>query len=245
MQRLTNEILNIGAIIESPGIDKERYMICEIRELKKIYIDREPEISKEFYVEKLFPKEIEKPEKTSIQETKSKITHIDDCEKEIWKSVKGFRNLYEVSNIGRVRKKTTKYVLSLYPNSSRNNVRVNLRKDGKLYNCSVHRLVAEAFLENPNNFKYVTRKDGNYLNNRVDNLKYVESLSDTHRAKEVLTNKLNNPGKFEGKRIINDKMQVFNSIEEAAEYFNICTSSISRALSGLQHTAGGHEWCYV
>lgn len=51
--------------------------------------------------------------------------------------------------------------------------KISLYKDMKLYTKSVHRVIAELFIPNPNGYKMVSHIDGNKLNNRVDNLKWV------------------------------------------------------------------------
>jgi hypothetical protein len=106
---------------------------------------------------------------------------------EQWKQIEGFE-LYEVSNLGRVRKLgfdiavvrkgkpfTRKYkggVLSTTKNNCGYEI-VTLNKDNKIYCCTVHRLVAKAFIPNPNNLSDVNHKDENKLNNRVDNLEWL------------------------------------------------------------------------
>lgn len=102
---------------------------------------------------------------------------------EIWKPVRGYEGLYEVSNLGRV-KALERLVLNngglqrkhekiLKASTTRTYLGVALCKDGKVKRYSVHRLVAIAFLENPNNKAYVDHIDTNPLNNRADNLRWV------------------------------------------------------------------------
>lgn len=106
---------------------------------------------------------------------------------EQWKQIEGFE-LYEVSNLGRVRKLgfegvvirkgkpiTRKYkggVLSTIKNNCGYEI-VTLSKDSKMYCYPVHRLVAKAFIPNPNNLSDVNHKDENKLNNSVDNLEWL------------------------------------------------------------------------
>lgn len=89
---------------------------------------------------------------------------------EIWRDIKGYENLYQVSNLGNVRSlKTNK---NLYYSKSRRYLRVGLFKDKKRSCFSIHRLVAEAFIPNPNNYPCVNHKDCNGNNNKVDNLEW-------------------------------------------------------------------------
>ena len=91
---------------------------------------------------------------------------------EVWKDVKGFEGLYQVSSIGNVRgigEKQKKGNKKLYLDDGMRYV-TRLSKDGKTKTAKVHRLVAEAFVPNPNNMTTVTFLDGNSLNLNYTNL---------------------------------------------------------------------------
>lgn len=98
---------------------------------------------------------------------------------EIWKDITGYEGLYQVSNLGRV--KSTQYFHGtneriLKPISTHNGYfRVHLRKDGKLKTFKIHRLVAEAFIPNPDNLPQINHKDEDKTNNRVDNLEWCSA----------------------------------------------------------------------
>lgn len=105
--------------------------------------------------------------------------------KEIWKNVVGYEKLYEVSNLGRIRKYRSRL---LKPNE---NIQVTLIKNKEQKSLLVKRIVADVFLSNPLDMLHVVNIDGNKLNNRVDNLKwssernkYSSKLSD-HQVKFV------------------------------------------------------------
>ena len=93
--------------------------------------------------------------------------------KEYWKPVVGYEGLYMVSNCGRV--KSIKFgkerILKPVTNSS-GYLLVGLYKNNIEKKYSVHRLVAEAFLDNPDNLPQVNHRDENKLNNNVDNLEW-------------------------------------------------------------------------
>ena len=103
---------------------------------------------------------------------------------EIWKNIEGFGNKYEVSNLGRVKKKETtkRHYFGgfsivkekiLIPNKHREGyLYAQLIVDGKKTPIGIHRLVAEAFIENPNNLPFVNHKDENKENNNVENLEW-------------------------------------------------------------------------
>ena len=95
---------------------------------------------------------------------------------EIWKIIEEHPN-YKVSNLGRVRSLgfimnnghfRKGKILKLHDNTTRGYLRVNLNGKWK----RVHRLVAQAFIPNPNNKPQVNHKDGNKLNNKVENLEW-------------------------------------------------------------------------
>lgn len=94
---------------------------------------------------------------------------------EIWKDIAGYEGLYQVSNRGRVkslpRNGTSKSekLLNLHKDS-KGSYNVSLSKNGKRKIAYVHRLVAEAFLPNPDNLPQVFHIDGNPANNDVNNL---------------------------------------------------------------------------
>lgn len=91
---------------------------------------------------------------------------------EIWKDIKGYEGLYQVSNLGNI-KSLFRYKKILKPTKNTlGYLKVSLYKDKKIKVMSVHRLVAEAFLENTNNFTDINHKDGNKTNNKVENLEW-------------------------------------------------------------------------
>lgn len=92
--------------------------------------------------------------------------------KEIWKPIKDYEGLYEISNYGRV-KSFYKDKTKILKKGIRNTYEIiQLSKNKKRKSFQIHRLVAEAFLDNPNNYEIVNHKDFNRINNRVDNLEW-------------------------------------------------------------------------
>lgn len=94
---------------------------------------------------------------------------------EIWKNIKGFRELYQISNLGRVRRIDNKKVLKpLNISNGYKGVRLYRNKEDATTK-KIHRLVAEYFISNPLNLPQVNHKDGNKSNNKVNNLEWCSN----------------------------------------------------------------------
>jgi hypothetical protein len=110
---------------------------------------------------------------------------------EVWLPIEGYENLYEVSSAGRVRslnRKTTKGKI-LQPVMSPLYYRVTLSKDNVPHGVSVHRLVATAFLPNPEGKRNVNHLDGNKINNAVNNLEWATHKENENHSFKVLGKK--------------------------------------------------------
>ena len=88
---------------------------------------------------------------------------------DVWKPITGYEGLYEVCSAGFVRRMPSERVLNPSPDKD-GYLRVTLYKNKKRKDMKMHRLVAEAFIENPENKPTVEHMDGNKKNNHVDNL---------------------------------------------------------------------------
>lgn len=94
-----------------------------------------------------------------------------DLQGEVWMGVVGFEGLYKVSNLGRVRSCRRGTIMIPQPLKD-GYLRVRLRKEGKDFSFLTHRLVAMAFIPNPNNYDTINHKDFNTQNNCVENLEW-------------------------------------------------------------------------
>lgn len=96
---------------------------------------------------------------------------------EIWKSIEGYDGQYLISNTGIVKSvgnsaSRKDKELKPYTNGSTKHQKIGLRKDNKVIKHRIHRLVALAFLDNPNNLPFVNHIDNNPENNHVSNLEW-------------------------------------------------------------------------
>lgn len=154
---------------------------------------------------------------------------------EIWKTIKGFGN-YEISNLGRV--KSHKYRHSHIMSNSRRKdgyCRVTLCANGIRKNYFVHRLVAEAFIDNPNGYPQVNHKDENKMNNSVDNLEWCESEYNMNYSNGTPVEQYTIDGKF---------IKRYDGVRQAQRYTNIERATISRCCKGIYKQAGGFVWRY-
>lgn len=183
--------------------------------------------------------------------------------KEIWKPVKGFEGLYEVSNTGYV--KSLKRTVDTYNGEKRVfNERIlklhsskltkrhpkpmyhiELWKDNKRTVKMIHRLVAETFIPNPDGKPEVNHKDGNRAHNSVDNLEWVTSSENSLHAYRTGLAKSKNCKPIVGENKITHKKVYFGSTEEAARVLDGNPCAIRAALKGRSASSCGYYWKYI
>ena len=123
-------------------------------------------------------------------------------------------------------------------------MQVSLYINGKQKRKLIHRLVAEAFIPNPNNLPQINHKDEKPNNNNVDNLEWCDNWYNSHYGKHI-----ENVKEKHYKKIVQyDKNMQFikkwNSILSASIQNNIDSSSITKVCKGNRKTAGGYIWRY-
>lgn len=164
---------------------------------------------------------------------------------EIWKDIKNYEGLYQISNLGKIKglsKQDGFYYLKerlLKPVNNFGYQRIILSKNKIKKNYFIHKLVAEAFIPNPNNYPIVNHKDGNKENNCVNNLEWCSHKQNTEHAVKNNLIKHNKIGQYDKK---GNLIKIYNSRYDIK---NIDTTSITRVCNGKRKSAGGYIWKYV
>ena len=184
---------------------------------------------------------------------------------EVWKDVVGYEGIYEVSNFGRVKsleryepcrnghlcfrkEKILKGQISQYGYR-----RFQLRKNGKVFSTSSHRLVANSFICNTDNKPFVNHIDGDRLNNTVDNLEWVTHSENMKHAVEIGLHKpdvskarllavKSNMVKINQFDLKGNLIGSYNSIVEAAETLGLNKTAIANNVRGTTKTSFGFVW---
>ena len=173
---------------------------------------------------------------------------------EIWVNVKNYPN-YQVSNFGEVKSLQRQRILG--KNKFIQNERilkqhiingyayVYLTKNSKTKGFRVHRLVAENFIDNPNNYPCINHKDENKLNNRVDNLEWCTNKYNNNYGsfkKKIANSRYKKINQYD---LDNNYIKTWDSLKQASEKLNIIETSISKCLNGVRKKAGNYIWRFV
>lgn len=166
---------------------------------------------------------------------------------EIWKDIKGYKGLYEVSNLGRVRSvdritrhgRKRKSQIRKPELSNVGYQRIWLCKDGKETRFAVHRLVAQTFIPNTENKPVVNHINEIKTDNRVENLEWV-----THSENLNHGTAMQRSADKRSKAVTNG-VQIFKSIMEAERVTGVHNSNIAKCLKGKRKTSGGYKWQYI
>ena len=149
---------------------------------------------------------------------------------------------YSVSTEGVVRKDTTNYVLT--QSSQQDYKFVTLFIKGKQKRMRVHRMVAETFIDNPENKPYVNHINGNRGDNNVENLEWVTPSENTQHAVATGLFNSNRTKAVIQYNLNGDQMATFESASEAARQTGGSQSKITMCCRRQRQTANDYQWRY-
>ena len=152
-----------------------------------------------------------------------------------WKQIQGYEGLYEVSDTGMVRSRKSDHYRLIKQKYNRftGYYAVDLRKDGECKTYSIHRLVAAAFIPNPDALPYVNHKDEDKTNNSVENLEWCTSQYNN------LYSSYKRRKRIEAYTVDGELLATFESVNTAAQILGVTKSAISQAARGTHGTCLG------
>lgn len=161
---------------------------------------------------------------------------------EIYKDIKGYEGIYQVSNMGNIKSLN-------YRKTGKESI-LKLKKTKKDYNFiylnkyySIHRLVAESFIPNPDNKPQVNHINGIKTDNRVKNLEWVtQSENIKHSYNELNRNKRYR--KVNQYSVEGEFIKTWDSMVNIEKDLNILYQNIYQCCKGKSKTAGGYKWKY-
>ena len=153
--------------------------------------------------------------------------------------ITGYDGLYAITDDGKVWSyRKNKF---LKPFLARGYSKVRLYTNDANKQFLIHRLVAEAFLPNPQNLPQINHKDENKLNNSVDNLEWCDAKYNINYGEH---NK--NVARSHCKKVYCIELdKVFESAKSAAIQLNLSDSNIAKCCKGKYKTTGGYHWEYT
>ena len=162
--------------------------------------------------------------------------------KEEWRSVIGYEGLYEVSSCGQI--KSLRKGALLTPHKINGYYVIRLCKNGKSKNYKIHRLVAEAFIPNPENKPEVDHIDTNKRNNMVENLRWVTRQENCDNPRTFRTHMIAVTKPILQYDLDGNFLNYYPSIAEASRRTGIIVCTIQNCLAGRTQTAKGFIWKY-
>ena len=154
------------------------------------------------------------------------------------KDIQGYEGMYAVTSCGKVYSHKSKKFLK--PQRVGGYLQVRLYKDGEQKNYYIHRLVAEAYLPNPEGFSQVNHKDENKENNALPNLEWCDQKYNMNYG-----SRNEKAGKALSKPVFWVELnKTFDGVRAAARELGLDQSRIGKCCTGKQKTTGGFHFRY-
>lgn len=167
--------------------------------------------------------------------------------KEIWKDIEGYEGVYHVSNLGRAKRVTTGRILKSGKDRG-GYLQVDLCKNGKHKTHRIHRLVAQAFIPNPENKPEVNHIDENKTNNMVSNLEWMTAKENSNHGtrNERMAKAISKSNSIPiiATNIKTGESTEFYGTSECARQLGLNQSNITSVLKGRRETVGGYTFQY-
>ena len=163
--------------------------------------------------------------------------------KEIWKDIKDYEGLYQASNLGRVKRITTGRVLKPLKHAN-GYLMVKLSKNSIVYTKTVHRLVAEAFIPNPEHKSEINHIDENKTNNNVSNLEWMTRKENINHGTRTERVSKSNSIPIIATNIKTGGSKEFYGARECARQLGLTHGNITSALKGRYKQSGGYTFKY-
>ena len=164
--------------------------------------------------------------------------------KKFGKILNGYEGFYQVSNLGKIKSLRKDIIMKQYLDGN-NYYFVPLYKDKKTKSKKVHRLVAETFIKNPNNYPCINHKDENSLNNNLDNLEWCTYSYNVNYDNRIKKYCLKRYKKIEQYDFENNLIKKWDSIKQASNSLNISKSGIIYCAQGKFKQFKGYIWKYI
>lgn len=171
--------------------------------------------------------------------------------KEIWKDIESYEGLYQISNYGRVKSLISGKILRNHNGKNTEYYKVSLSKFGKAKKYNIHRLVAQSFVDNPEQKPQVNHINGDKYDNKAENLEWVTaSENEFHAYATGLKNPTRHP--FNGAKSIpvvqmdknRNVIKIYPSLNEAGRN-GFRSEDICKCCKGKLKTVGGYVWMYA
>lgn len=164
---------------------------------------------------------------------------------EVWKTIQNYGGLYQVSNTGKVRD-LKNHIKPVYKNNKGYEC-LSLYYNGKTYHPTVHRLVAKAFIPNPNNYDQINHKDCNKENNSVENLEWCNQRYNYDEGMKTFQYSKNEEHYFAKLKnsdipIIYELYKLGFTRATVAKIFNVRPSSLEAIEKGISYRELGYNF---